>query len=576
MTAAVAAPRPLSVIPTSPAASGPDPDTSYTRLHITPLDPDLLKVVLSSSILPKARNLSYHSLETFPEKRYGFVDLPADDADKVKRKLNGAVLKGVKIRIEKARPENRPVPLGDAAMAKDEGGKGRRDRATKKRKRSLTTTATAAASEEIPGVVLEPGRKVKRGWTVPEEVSRSRREKDRRDRTDKDKRKKGKKEIRSKYTDHAECLIKTKLHSAAEDVGEVDGKKKRKKSKTKETVVHEFERTVKFPTFLKTSDATASSTQRKSALEFVDGKGWVDEHGNVVEAVKPRKMVAVADRTSSLDKTVDKRTVLGKNETHSSSSDESSPSGSGPAESEEDELREEDDKEQGTPESQARDSSTAVDPRQARVQEAGTSKPTSSPPPKLLSIKIPPATPKVHPLEALYKRPKQDDSTPQAAGAGSSAAEPFSFFGDTQERSEDEEGGDGGASNGALQVPMTPYTRQDWEMRGIRSAAPTPDTAHPSRAFRTWDPEGEEDDIAEEDEKQVSTGGDDDAGPDDGEHEMASMQRGDQEGIEATSEFQRYFWEHRGDLNRAWKRRRKMAAKEKRYRENRARAERTV
>ena len=71
----------------------------YTRLHITPFDPDLLRIILPSAILPTAKDISYHSLQTFPEQRYGFVNLPAADADKIRKKLNGATLRGAKVRI---------------------------------------------------------------------------------------------------------------------------------------------------------------------------------------------------------------------------------------------------------------------------------------------------------------------------------------------------------------------------------------------------------------------------------------------------------------------------------------------
>ena len=44
----------------------------------------------------------------------------------------------------------------------------------------------------------------------------------------------------------------------------------------------------------------------------------------------------------------------------------------------------------------------------------------------------------------------------------------------------------------------------------------------------------------------------------------------------AATDFQKFFWENRGDLNRKWKKRRKTALKERRNRENRARAARAI
>ena len=44
----------------------------------------------------------------------------------------------------------------------------------------------------------------------------------------------------------------------------------------------------------------------------------------------------------------------------------------------------------------------------------------------------------------------------------------------------------------------------------------------------------------------------------------------------AKSDFQNWFWENRGDLNRSWMKRRKTSAKERRHRENKARASRAT
>lgn len=48
----------------------------------------------------------------------------------------------------------------------------------------------------------------------------------------------------------------------------------------------------------------------------------------------------------------------------------------------------------------------------------------------------------------------------------------------------------------------------------------------------------------------------------------------DGKGKAEESEFQKWFWENRGETNRAWKKRRKVVSKEKRQRENRKRGER--
>jgi hypothetical protein len=119
---------------------------------------------------------------------------------------------------------------------------------------------------------------------------------------------------------------------------------------------------------------------------------------------------------------------------------------------------------------------------------------------------------------------------------------------------------------------MTPFTRQDLELRGVRSAAPTPDTAHPSRRFTPW--ERENDKGGHDDEEPADEDSEED------EDELASTNSvtapGDEGDEKPASDFQKWFWENRGDLNRSWKKRRKTAGKEKRYRENKARMARAI
>jgi hypothetical protein len=545
----------------------PDVGTSYTRLHISPLDPDLLPVVLSTALLPKARNISYHDILTFPEKRYGFLDLPAEDAAKLRKKLNGAVLKGQKIRVEQAKPEYRPEPLGDAAMAGEKVSKKKDrkvDKADKSKKRKRET-------EEIPGIELEPGRKVKRGWTVAEE-SKPRKDKDKREKSKKDK--KERRETKSKYTEHPECLLKTVLPQGASDTGEVgdeDGKKKRKKSKSKEVVVHEFAKTTKFPTFLK--DTASSSAKGRGDVEFVDGKGWVDGDGNIVETVQTRSSFSKAKMTALPEKSPAKppSDKVHQDSSNSEESPNGSASESGSESEDEEEAQESDDRGAETTTSSSRVLNAPAKPvsTPTSILKTDTARPRSSSSAKGLSIKIPPATPgapKVHPLEALYKRPRQTEGSP-AKEAGPES-EPFSFFADGDVE-EDE------AGEVRLQVPMTPFSRQDFETRGIRSAAPTPDTAHPSRMSKFWAPD-DADDIEEANEDQEDDDADEpaDAEMRDGQEDGDVEEAGGSE--QPASDFQKWFWEHRGDLNRSWKKRRKTAAKEKRYRENRARAERAI
>jgi len=531
---------------------------AYTRLHVTPLDADLIKVVLSSALLPRARNISYHTIETFPDKRYGFLELPTEDADKLRKKLHGSILKGVKVRVEPAKPSDEPTPLGEAAMAKNKAEKSRTiDSASaskpKKRKRDA----------ELEGVVLEEGRKVKRGWTETAEEAKEKDKKVRKDKKDKKekrdkkekkeekdskKEKQEKKRTKSKYTDHPECLVKTILPPNAVETTDADSHgKKKKKGKSREVVIHEFERTAKFPTFLK---STTTTNQQPAQLEFVEGKGWVDEEGNVVETVKSRRPATT--------------TTAKKTEKHKK------PEASKSASEDDSEDEESDDSDS----SQAAEGSSpkralkegAESPEESLLSpKSDSARPKSSGSTKSLSIRIPPTTPKeskVHPLEALFK--------PAQAGGSTSPGDskPFTFFGNADSEQED----DDPDRTITSQVPMTPFTRQEFESRGIRSAAPTPDTAHPGRRFIPWE-QGEDDIAEDEDEDNMDTvkkdGGDEDLS--DGEDQPTNQ------GTEApTSDFQKFFWENRGDLNRSWKKRRKQAGKEKRYRENRARMSRAI
>ncbi|KAG7139186.1 hypothetical protein HYQ45_003767 [Verticillium longisporum] len=597
---------PESTSPAAPASrvqapTATDPD-AYTRLHITPLDADLLKVVVPASALPTARGISFHTLQTFPEKRYGFVELPAMDAEKIKKKLNGAVLKGSKMRVEKARPE----PAAESAKEEETGKKRKKKSSddpegTKKRKRDYNV---------IPGVELED-RKVKRGWTVTDEdkIKEKRNKKDRKDkeRSKEKKEKKKNREERSKYTDKEECLLKTKLPANAPV-------EKRKKGKSRETVIHEFSNTTKYPNFLKSSKPSDAAP---SNAEYVEGKGWVDEEGNVVEAVKVRKPAEPKSESRKKKKTIAPPVVEDDTTSSSGSSseddddseaeapaakpekaatpteattpapvDDDATSSSGSSSDDDDASEEEGKtKAKSTPPSvkvttaaasdddtsssgsstdeEVPDAPAAADESTeeaadspASALKGDVSRPKSSSSSNSLTIKIPPATPaKVHPLEALYKRARAgEDATTTPA----KESQPFSFFGGGGDDDDIEEDN----AVPSLQIPMTPYTQEDFEWRNIRSAAPTPDTAHPSRIKNFW--AGDEMDEDEADDTAVANG------DEDNEEEAAAAAAG------PSGDFQKWFWENRGDLNKSWMKRKKTAAKEKRHRENKSRANRAV
>ena len=112
------------------------------------------------------------------------------------------------------------------------------------------------------------------------------------------------------------------------------------------------------------------------------------------------------------------------------------------------------------------------------------------------------------------------------------------------------------------QVPLTPFTQRDFEYRGMRSAAPTPDTAHPNKRF-VWPTENSDDEDEDAPSSPIRKG-------------SSSKEGEKKEGASAESDFQKWFYENRGDTSRAWKKRRRTVAKEKRHRENRKRGERAA
>ncbi|UKZ76430.1 hypothetical protein TrVFT333_004134 [Trichoderma virens FT-333] len=378
-------------------------------------------------------------------------------------------------------------------------------------------------------------------------------------------------------------------------------KRSKKKGSSRQVIIHEFEKTTKFPGFLK----TAAATDRKTATEYVEGKGWVDEEGNIVEEVKEKekekaklpqrpKKAPQPRKVSEEPEDDDSTSSSGTSSDGTSSEEESEEESEAESEEEveaevekeaaevpvqaatkpEDEEEKDDDSDSSSDDTS--DSGTSSEeeedesPKAAEQTTPITSKPNASKSTpasaKSLAIKIPPPeTPSngnVHPLEALYKRPKSDSENPTSVPK----EEPFSFFGGGEDEEDESE------ATPANVVPMTPFTRQDYEWRNIRSAAPTPDTAHPSRMSRFWgaSPEKDvemEDDVANalrEEEQEMEEGEDeDDGGPGQGKQS-------------ATTDFQKWFWENRRDLNRSWMTRRKTAAKEKRHRENKARASKAL
>jgi hypothetical protein len=541
------------------------------RLHITPLKPELLKVYLAPSVLPLAKNISYHSVETFPEKGYGFLELPEDAAQKLKNKLNGLTLRGAKVRIEMAKPEKRKV-REEADAVKDQAEAERPSKRVKKEKRKKEAGV-------LEGAELENNRKVKRGWTEPP----SKGKKERKEKKDKDKehdKDQKYEQKKSKYTKEPEMLFKAKLTPvAAAEVARKEKKKdkkekKDKKSKSREVVVHEFEKNTKTPSFLKETKIT---TEKKPAVEYVNGQGWVDEDGNVVEPetgkARNRRVLELVDappetepkKLSSTPSKEDKKKA--KVTPPPSSESEAEDDSSVVSSSSEEDLSSESEAEESDDESAPSTPIPAVNGAK-----------TSSNAPAMES-----AGKEVHPLEALFKRAKPTpgtlDITPKKLTPINTS---FSFFETGSENMDAEEKGEP-----IDNAPTTPFTERDLEWRGTRSAAPTPDTAAIGRRFSfDWrkgsqEADANDDDDEDEDEEardpeadqQLSQNTKANASkatphlPGVAEEEEDDAEAGVDEKPE--SEFRKWFWENRGDLNRSWKKRRRDALKAKRHTENR-------
>ncbi|KAF7593862.1 hypothetical protein BBP40_010673 [Aspergillus hancockii] len=514
------------------------------RLHITPFTPDLLPSVLSSSVRPLATEVSFHCIPTFPENNYGYVTLPTMEADKIKKKLNGSILKGRKFKVEVSRPQKRHRGEGEAGhvapTAEPPSGK-------KSKKQKFEDNV-------LEGFELPSVRQVKRGWTESTDSMKERR---------KEEKKKGKAErkeksqSKSKYTEKSECLFRTKVPpNRASSTEEQDKQSKKKKRSSKESVVHEFAKTIKQPSFIRTSSDGAAP-----AYKFEEGKGWVDSSGNLKERAsdhvrsdqyRPGKVAGAKEKPkrskTSLETKIgsrelgagaveEKDTLEAAEESEdwtSSSGASSSDDSSDGSESEGSIISESSD------ESEVSSFGQEEQSMPQKVEKLSESKSNLDQNEPQAEKNNEPSIQEVHPLEALFKKP-----APSAALSkpDSDANGQFSFFGQGDVESEEE--------TQEIAEPQTPFTNKDLQGRGLRSAAPTPDTALVGRS-KKWNDLDQDDPIDVDDEPYTKT----------------PIAKSDPD-LKIESEFMKWFWENRGDNNRAWKKRRRDTAKEGRQRENR-------
>lgn len=589
---------------TQPSTSEAD-DSKTVRLHITPLKPELLKVYLAPSVLPLARNVSYHTVETFPDRGFGYVELPEQEAQKLRKKLNGTTLKGSKVRIDMAKPEKRKVR--EEADAEDKPAKRSKKDKKEKKDKSDKSEKRQRSPGVFDGVELPADRKVKRGWTELTSV-KSKSSKDKKDKKSKD----GKHQSKpSKYTKEPELLFKAKLepvaateHSRKEKKKDKKDKKERK-TKTKEVIVHEFEKNTKTPSFLKVAKV---STEKKPPVDYIDGVGWVDEDGEVVEpetkkAAHSRVLQLVDGQALKEPPPTDSQgRPIVKKDAPKPARKEKQKQAPPPPESSESELDDEssvvssssEDEDLSDSESDASHSDSDSDSDSNAAAKATTSRTPSPGQHQSTSTSGPTSAPtatqskEVHPLEALFKRaPPPTLSTPTKPPPINTT---FSFFDNatTSPPAASTEAADENA-------PVTPFTQRDLEWRGLRSAAPTPDTAAIGRRFSfDWRKGSQEHDDGEDEDDELSDAGaraeevltlntranqgggglagvieEDENESKENETTGKPDEQSESDGKKDDSEFRAWFWEHRGDINRAWKKRRREALKAKRQVENR-------
>ncbi|KAJ5902408.1 hypothetical protein N7495_002936 [Penicillium taxi] len=500
-----------------------------TRLHICPFTPDLLPSIIPASIRPSATDISFHSIPTFPENSYGYITLPIMDADKIKRKLNGSILKGKKFKIEAARPSKRQRSEEDADT----------ETPVKLKKKSKKIKAESKPEEGvIDGYEITSDRKVKRGWTEPNSKKHTKKSKED---------KKEKPQPKSKYTEKSECLFRTNIPPNRSDTS--DHKKSKKNKSPSESVVHEFAKTASFPSFLRDSSDKSAPT-----ANFEEESGWVDTTGNVKEAVsqkirkkdyQPGKVPGVKEKAPKLSKFSKSSKKEPTPEPASESEDYTSSSGSSSESSDPDSDSDSEtqlsDSAEPSQSEKEKDAKFAKETEPAVVASASESDAKSAGEPTQYTDDQ--AAKEIHPLEALFKRSAPADSENQPAPEENAG---FSFFGTNDDiESEDE--------TTEPQTPFTPFGKKDLQDRGMRSAAPTPDTSAATRHMN-WN-ESDEDMEDEEEEEEI------------GADTPVSKSRGTDNNEETG--FTKWFWENRGENNRSWKRRRRDVGKEQRQRENR-------
>lgn len=461
------------------------------------------------------------------------------EAEKLKKKLNGSTLKGTKVRIEDAKPEKkkRKAEVDDAEE----------DQKVKKRK--VRKEKAKREDGVLLGHELKEGRRIKRGWTE-DGVEPKKKDK---------KSKKAKHESKNDGIEKKKLRFKTSIppNAAAiepESKSKSSNNEKKKKEKKAErtgqkaAIVHEFAKSKK-------PVAAGIVSNEKPAVEYEDGKGWVDDGGNVVEAAieskRPKRKTRstppkqTEQATASNELAADVATEGASDDQSSEVEEESSVVSESDGEAEED-ADEEPFMQNGANSIKVPLNDEVVIPPSGETARDCTPQPAET----------------VHPLEALFKRPApkpESASKPKPGPIDTS----FSFFNSGSAEGDDDDMQD------VAYPPQTPHTKEDLEWRSIRSAAPTPDTAAIGRKFSFPFARGDVDEDEDED-------GDEDMGVEGEGLGASDVKSGAQSGEREESEFRKLFFDQRGDFNRGWKKRKRETRKAKRQMENRRVGRRAV
>ncbi|MCJ1439536.1 MAG: hypothetical protein MMC23_000015 [Stictis urceolatum] len=450
------------------------------------------------------------------------------EAQKLKKKLDGTIFRGKKMKVEEAKKRNDVSPEDDV---QDEGVGSTTTRGQKRKR----------GEGVIAGHELARDRKVKRGWTEVAEPQMSR-SKSRGGKRSKEKKKKAKK---SEYANKEELLFKTKLPANKRDIGRSKNlRNKSIKGQADQIVVHEFENRTKHPSFLRQpaglrSGVKEGSDQANPKISLIanDVLGSDSPSPGRISATSP---VQSAESTSSEESSSGPEAAETEAPRSKRTTAKIATPSTVPTIQEEPEfsseahhnnaLLEVDDE---TSSSGLSNSEEGGDHDKVNVNTIKTSQISS------LASSTEAATP--HALETLFKRPASQISKSTPTQELSINPTPFSFFSGNADEDADGEGTEiaehhstpatvstsagfssvykRGPKPPSLAIPATPHTTMDKQWRAQRSAAPTPDTAAPNK-----------------------------------------------------SEFTKWFYEHRGESLRDSKRRRREAKREERARQNKRKA----